>query len=73
MIADLTPYPAMTDSWVPWPGDVPVHWAADQSDREAIERERWEQRRRVADGGAMRPLRQTISIKCGDALFVTLW
>jgi type I restriction enzyme S subunit len=26
MIADLTPYPAMKDSGVPWLGDVPEHW-----------------------------------------------
>ena len=76
MIADLKPYPAMKDSWVPWLGNVPAHWegATDQSDREAIERERWEQRRRVADRGAMRPVRQAIHLfKCGDVLFAALW
>ena len=26
MSADLTPYPAMKDSGVPWLGDVPEHW-----------------------------------------------
>jgi type I restriction enzyme S subunit len=31
MIADLTPYPAMKDSGVPWLGQVPVHWKVERA------------------------------------------
>ena len=35
MIADLTPYPAMKDSGVPWLGEVPEHWEAKRLKRVA--------------------------------------
>jgi len=36
MTADLTPYPAMKDSGLPWLGEVPAHWEVRRL-RDAVE------------------------------------